>query len=183
MPALKNQKHEKFVQGLLTGMSADAAYEAAGYKPHRGNASRLRTDESVVRRLKELKETVTERVVNAVKLERQWIIEALIENAEIALGRRKTKLTRKLKDMEFAVEVEEYDRDAAAANAALKLLGQIPEVALWSEAQATEVNVSVTTGPSPQAPEVDRIAEIAKRFAPRQSANDQSAPAKTTAVA
>lgn len=181
MPALKNAKHEAFARALLKGMTAEAAYIEAGYAPNRGNATRLKQNDSILKRLKELQETVTERVIESVKLERQWIIEALIENAEACLGRRKVKRSIKTKDMEFAVEVEEYDRDPSAANAALKLLGQIPEVALWSETQATEVNVNVTT--APQAPEVDRIAEIAKRFAPRHSANDQSAPAKKSAVA
>lgn len=41
MPVLKNTKHELFAQGLAKGMSADAAYEAAGYKPNRQAASRL----------------------------------------------------------------------------------------------------------------------------------------------
>lgn len=179
MPALKNQKHEAFAHALLKGMSADAAYEAAGYKPHRGNASRLRTDESIERRLKELQETVAEQVIKAVAIDRQWIIETLLRNARICMGDEKVKIAR-VKDG-TVTEFEVTARDAAQANAALKLLGQIPEVAIWSEAQAPQVNVNVTT--MPQAPDTDRIAEICKRFAPRQSANDQSAPAKKSAVA
>lgn len=181
MPALKNLKHEAFVQGLLKGLSNDEAYVAAGYKPNRFNASRLKTTENIARRLEELQNSVTERVVKAVAVDRQWVVEALIENAEACLGRRKVKRSIKTKDMEFAVEVEEYDRDPSAANAALKLLGQIPEVALWSESQATEVNVNVTT--TPQAPDSDRIADICKRFAPRHSANDQATPAKKSVAA
>jgi hypothetical protein len=41
MPVLPNNKHELFAQGLAKGLSADAAYQAAGYKRDRGNAARL----------------------------------------------------------------------------------------------------------------------------------------------
>jgi hypothetical protein len=41
MPILPNHKHELFAQGLAKGLSADAAYQAAGYKRDRGNAARL----------------------------------------------------------------------------------------------------------------------------------------------
>jgi hypothetical protein len=41
MSALKNPRHERFAQALAKGMSADAAYKAVGYKPHRGNAATL----------------------------------------------------------------------------------------------------------------------------------------------
>jgi hypothetical protein len=54
MPALLNPKHELFVQGLFQGMTADAAYEAAGFSPNRGNATRLKANESIVKRLAEL---------------------------------------------------------------------------------------------------------------------------------
>lgn len=177
MPALKNQKHEAFVQGLLKGMTADAAYEAAGYAPNRFNASRLKTSENIKRRLEELQNLVTERVVKAVAVDRQWVIETLLRNARICMGDEKVKIAR-VKDG-MVNEFEITARDAAQANAALKLLGQIPEVALFSEVQATEVNVSVTTGPTPVAPEADRIAEITKRFMPRVVANnDQPTPTK-----
>lgn len=166
MPTLPNPKHEAFVQGLLKGLSEDAAYQAAGFKPNRGNASRLKANDSVKKRLEELQQKVTAKVVETVTVERKWVIEALIENAEIALGRRKTKNTRKMKDSEFAVEVEEYDRDAAAANAALKLLGQIPEVALFSE-PTTQNDVTVNITNAPQSTGQDHLAELASRFRPR----------------
>src|SRR4029450_4886354 len=54
MPVLPNNKHELFAQGLAKGLSADAAYQAAGYKPHRGNAARLRANEIIQRRIAEI---------------------------------------------------------------------------------------------------------------------------------
>lgn len=179
MPVLENPKHERFANALVEGMSADAAYAAAGYKPNPGNATRLKRNDSILKRVAELQVRVAERLV----IDRVWIINGLVENAEIALGRRKTKKTVKGSGEDpINAEVDVYDRDAAAANAALKLLGQIPEVALFSEVQATEVNVNVTT--APQAPDVDRIAEITKRFQPRVVANnDQPASTKKAAGA
>jgi hypothetical protein len=53
---LRNQKHEKFVQFLFEGQPANQAYEAAGYRYHEGNASRLRSSEKVIDRLRELQE-------------------------------------------------------------------------------------------------------------------------------
>jgi phage terminase small subunit len=41
MGELNNPRHERFAQELAAGNSADAAYEAAGYRKHRGNAARL----------------------------------------------------------------------------------------------------------------------------------------------
>ena len=54
MPILSNPKHEAFAQARATGKSADEAYAAAGFKPHRGNAHRLSTNESVKRRVSEI---------------------------------------------------------------------------------------------------------------------------------
>lgn len=56
MPVLSNPKHERFVQELAKGKSQTEAYEAAGYKPDRGAASRLSTNVSVQARLTELQE-------------------------------------------------------------------------------------------------------------------------------
>jgi hypothetical protein len=54
MPALRNQKHEKFVLALFEGKPQNQAYEEAGYQFHEGNASRLRRNEQVCARLAEL---------------------------------------------------------------------------------------------------------------------------------
>lgn len=56
MPALSNGRHELYAQELAAGATSDAAYEAAGYKPNRGNAARLKADESVSARVAELQQ-------------------------------------------------------------------------------------------------------------------------------
>jgi hypothetical protein len=62
MPILPNQRHEAFAQALAKGKTADDAYALAGYRPHRGNASTLRTNQSILDRLAELQERGAKRV-------------------------------------------------------------------------------------------------------------------------
>ncbi len=54
MPPLDNPRQEKFVQLAVTGMPLIKAYEEAGYKPDRGNASRLTAKDNVEERMNEL---------------------------------------------------------------------------------------------------------------------------------
>lgn len=61
MATLKNAKWERFAHGLFAGLSADEAYEAAGYAPNRGNAARLKANESILKRLAELQERASEK--------------------------------------------------------------------------------------------------------------------------
>lgn len=77
MPTLKKPSHEKFAQAVVKGMSIDAAYVRAGFKPHRTNPHRLRNSEPIAARIQELLEKIEERTV--VSVER-----VLKENARIA---------------------------------------------------------------------------------------------------
>lgn len=61
MSALTNAKHEAFAQGLAKGLTADEAYAQAGFKPNRGNASRLKANESISTRVNELLDRSGER--------------------------------------------------------------------------------------------------------------------------
>ena len=45
MGELTNPRYERFAQELAAGNTADGAYEAAGYRRHRGNAARLSANE------------------------------------------------------------------------------------------------------------------------------------------
>lgn len=56
MPALTNPKHERFAQALAKGETADAAYVSAGYEENRGNATRLKANESIEARVAEILE-------------------------------------------------------------------------------------------------------------------------------
>lgn len=61
MPILENSRHEIFAQELAKGATADEAYQLAGYSENRGNATRLKANESVLKRVAELKEAAAVR--------------------------------------------------------------------------------------------------------------------------
>ena len=72
MSALANARHERFAQERAKGLTVDAAYEAAGFKVHRGNAHRLSTNDSVASRVAELQAvTADAAVVTAADLSAQ----------------------------------------------------------------------------------------------------------------
>lgn len=60
MPPLENGRHELFALGLAEGKTADEAYEAAGYRANRGNAARLKANESVAARVAEIQRRAAE---------------------------------------------------------------------------------------------------------------------------
>lgn len=109
MPALQNQRHETFVQGLMSGLTGDEAYIRAGYKPNRFNASRLKTTENVLARMRELQEITAK----AVNLDVQWVLTRLASNVERALQAEKP-----------TEEGGEYKYDGAVANRGLELIGK-----------------------------------------------------------
>lgn len=61
VPALQNAKHEAFAQGLASGLSADEAYQRAGFKPNRGNACRLKANERIASRVESILESIAEK--------------------------------------------------------------------------------------------------------------------------
>lgn len=77
MPVLKNPKHELFAQGLFEGLSADAAYARAGYAPNRGNATRLKANESITRRVQELLDAREDRIHTKFEVTKERILNEL----------------------------------------------------------------------------------------------------------
>lgn len=61
MGVLRNSKHEAFAKALANGKTADEAYASAGYEPNRGNAARLKSNESILARVAEIKARVAEK--------------------------------------------------------------------------------------------------------------------------
>lgn len=78
MPVLDNARHEAFAQAIVKGMSADAAYQHAGFRANRSNAARLNANEHVRSRVAELQQMA----VGEVIVTREWIIAKLVENAQ-----------------------------------------------------------------------------------------------------
>lgn len=116
MSKLKSDRKELFAINLSKGMTQDAAYSDAGYKPNRSGSSRLAANVNIINRVAELRS----RQVAKVTLTRHYILEAAIENAEKALGRRPVRISKGGKDKE---PVEVYVYEGQVANAALKMLG------------------------------------------------------------
>ena len=79
----------------------------------------LLSNAKVVARLAELK---AERDAKTT-LSRQWVLDRLMEHAEVCLGKKKVKLTKATRDG-GVVEIETSLADQSAANRALELLGK-----------------------------------------------------------
>jgi len=76
MGEIQNSRHERFAQELAAGKTADAAYEAAGYRKHRSNAARVSANERVKERVREIQAIGAERAAVTVQ--------SLIDEAEQA---------------------------------------------------------------------------------------------------
>ena len=135
MSLLKPDKYELYAQARASGMTQADAYAEAGYKAKSTNActraaaSRLDANVNIIKRVAELKQRGAARIV----LTKQFVLEATIENAEKALGRRPVKVTRRVRrgDETHNETSEVYVYEAAAANQALRMLGS--EVGIYTE--------------------------------------------------
>lgn len=130
MPVLKNAKHERFAQELAQGKTADEAYVLAGYKENRGNAATLKANQSVLDRLAEILERAAERV----EVDKAWVIERLVENANRAMQAEAAK------DRE-GNPTGEYRYEGSVANRALELVGK--HLGMFKEDPADKGNVTV----------------------------------------
>ena len=127
---LTNSRHERFAQGLAQGKTADEAYVLAGYAENRGNAIRLKANESIVARVAELQDQAVAKFI----LTKEWVIERLIENANRAM---------EINDGSVA--------NGAVANRALELLGK--ELGMFVErAENRNIEVKQTFAVSPELP-------------------------------
>lgn len=131
MPILKNPRHERFAQELASGKHASEAYVIAGYKANDGNASTLKSDQRVSKRVEELlatrarvAEEATHRAIERTAINKEWVMGRLRENVERAMTVEPV-LDRKGKP------TGEYRYDGAVANRALELLGR--EIGMFIE--------------------------------------------------
>jgi phage terminase small subunit len=117
MPVLKNAKQERFCQELTKGRSASEAYVLAGYSKNDGNAIRLKGNEKVRARVKELQERMAEKVVEKTALSKEWVLEKLQENLERALQQRRAR-------NDEGEEIGDFTYQGNVANRALELIGK-----------------------------------------------------------
>jgi hypothetical protein len=73
---LKNGKWELFAQGIAKGLTADAAYKEAGYKPNRGNAASLKANQSVLDRVAVLQGSTADDIVDVRNYARTFAAQA-----------------------------------------------------------------------------------------------------------
>lgn len=132
--SLERARQEQFCQNIVKGMRTSDAYRAAGYTAKNDAtaaacASRLLKKANVSARLLDLKAKAAEKAT----LTGQWVIERLMRNADIAMGDVTVRKKIKPKDSDTTVEIDVTERDAAAANRALELLGKTAGVRLFVE--------------------------------------------------
>ena len=87
MLILKNPRHEAFAQALARGMSANAAYVEAGYKPNRHNAAALAREQHISTRVAGLQEqqlAMHQQATSEAAANAKVTIESLIAEAEAA---------------------------------------------------------------------------------------------------
>lgn len=138
MSVLKNPRHERFAQEIAKGTPAAQAYASVGFRPNSGNAATLKASQGIVKRVAEIlkheqrvENKATEKAIEALAIDKAWVMGAMVENALISLGRKRVKVTKIDKKTGEAREVEVVMRDAGAANRSLELLGR--EFRMWIE--------------------------------------------------
>jgi hypothetical protein len=129
MPPLPKQREELFALHCANGKTNIDAQVAAGYKPHRGTASELRARPRIAARITELQQQLVNKtqvaVVKQAAMSRQYLVDALIENVEVALGRRPVK------QGPAAIPVEQCLYRGEVVNNAIKMAGS--ECGLFQE--------------------------------------------------
>ena len=135
MPILKNPKQETFAQGLASGISAAAAYAAAGFKGDRRAASKLRHRDDIGRRVVEIARVrsdiaekaqalALERAVEKRALSIEYVLDTLMDNVEICMGRKSIPTKLFMKGTETVAQVDITKHDPAGVVASCTLLGK-----------------------------------------------------------
>lgn len=126
MPALKNARHEAFAQGIAQGKTQDEAYEQAGFKANRGNASTLKQKQDISKRVAEI---IQQRANMETKA-----TEMAMERLSITKERIAAELAKiGFADIRKAVRWGRSPIDTASENAAPTGLGIYPVELIPSE--------------------------------------------------
>jgi len=161
------QKQESFCLAYIELSNASEAYRrvyAAGKMKaatvHR-KAAALLANGMLTARIAELRGKAAEKAV----LDRAWVLDRLMRNVRIAMGEERIKVAIRPKSApDTVVELEITDRDAAAANRALELLGKADEVGLFKEQPAKEPLKPAPSHLVPSAPGEDHLDHITRRY-------------------
>ena len=135
MPELENERWERFAQLCAIGdKHAYECYIEAGFntgdkKQAASHASKLKKKPEVAARISELEESIREKGLEGAGLTREYVIDQLRENVEMA------KLAVPITDKD-GNPTGEYKQNLPAANKALELLGK--EVGMFKDVLALE---------------------------------------------
>jgi Terminase small subunit len=163
MPALKNIRHERFAQNVISGLSLAAAYVAAGYKKTgaSANAARLIRNGTVSSRVDELKNEIAakmreERIsslqqrIDGYNQRRQKLVAIIGERAMAgwnAPGASTGLLTREIKSIgagNNSKEVEEFRVDTGLLRELRELEKQAAiELGQWTEKRDVKMDATV----------------------------------------
>ena len=91
------------------------------------------TRRNLAPRLKDLRNRVTSQAIEHAALSRAWVLDRLMRHAQVCLGEIPLRLKVRKAHSTEVTELETHQRDANAANRALKLLGR--ELNLFTEKQ------------------------------------------------
>jgi len=163
------QKQHLFVLAYIELGNASQAYRRA-YKATKMKAStvnrkaaELLANGKITARIDALRGEAAKKAV----LDRAWVLERLMRNAKIAMGEERIKVAVRPKSApDIVIELEITDRDAAAANRALELLGKADEVRLFEEQPKKDDRPRQLAAPQ-GAPGEDHLADIIARFKAR----------------
>jgi hypothetical protein len=123
MPPLNNMRHELFAQNLLQGQSAVEAYQNAGFKADRGNASRLAGSRAVRERMAELQgEAATDAKITVASLLK-----------ELEEARQKASSLRQLGASIRAIEAKAKISGLMVQRMEIGSAGEFPLDTTWEE--------------------------------------------------
>ena len=123
MPELRNPRWEMFAKLTATGKDRASAYMGAGFavcerRKASKKATRLLSQHPEIKaRITEIEEMLHEQTLAATALTREYVIEQLTDNVDIA------KAAKPVRDRD-GKETGEFKADLGAANRALELLGK-----------------------------------------------------------
>lgn len=178
---LKNEKREKFANLIVAGQSLEEAHHMAGLSPDRRNADRTRRHPQVDARIKwlvsvrkvetaqhieEAKQTVDAKIDATL----QGVLNALVENLEIAMGKRTVKeriivRSRKKGEAPRVVEIECTKFSGLVANQAITLLGK--ELGMWQTPPGSGDDAPAHDSPLTTMSDEEKYLYAAQRLGPR----------------
>ena len=128
---LPNHKHERFCQAIVKGATANEAYVEAGYASNRGNASALKCQESIKRRIATLQAQMAQRIIEKAPITKGYVLQQSV----------------KLHELSMANVLDEsggfVGSAAASAARALDQIGRHVDVQAFKDASDINVNITV----------------------------------------